>query len=89
MGIDCSISAPDKGKDELTRDCESQCKTALRTPGKPDGYEPNQKTPKNETVVLENDKQAALWMDCVEDHACKYLDPREDEGGFCAPVNSF
>lgn len=88
----CAIKRPNKDQEELTRDCEDYCKTALRTPGEVDGYDPTQRTPKSETPVLENDKQAAVWMDCVEETACTYLDPNprseddDQEGGYCAPV---
>ena len=30
---------------------------------------------------LDNEKQAAIWMDCVEQTACEDIDD-----GFCAPI---
>jgi hypothetical protein len=88
----CNIERPGKTKEELLRDCEDHCKEALRTPGEVGNYNPTERTPQSETVNLDNDKQAALWMDCIEETACTYLDPNprsendNQEGGYCAPV---
>ena len=88
----CSIKRPGKNRDELIQFCEDECKQALRTPGDVGNYTPSKRTPRDETPLLENDKQAALWMDCVEETDCTYLDPNprgendDKEGGYCAPV---
>jgi len=58
-----------------------ECESALKIPGEVGNYTPNEYTPASEPVTLENDHQAAVWMDCVAETSCEFLD-----GGYCAPV---
>ena len=37
-----------------------------------------------QSIELENDQQAALWMDCVEEKSCELL--KTSGGRFCAPI---
>jgi hypothetical protein len=78
----CGIRSGGDTKDELLTQCEDQCKQALEHPG-PVGssYKPEERNPSHESVELKTDKQAALWMDCVAEHACELLDD-----GYCAPI---
>ena len=61
--------------------CKSSCQTALMRYGDLGGYEPNQKRAQSEVVCLENEQQAAVWIDCVAATACADL-----EANYCAPV---
>ena len=38
----------------------------------------------DDDVALENEQQAALWMDCVAETSCDNLDKN-----YCAPVKNF
>lgn len=68
----------------LERDCVAQCQAALANPGEiTDGYDPNERN-SSADVSLHTDKDAAIWMECVEQTACEDLD-----GGYCAPTKSF
>ena len=79
---ECGIQAVgDDSVADLTSRCMDECENALEIPGEVGDYTPDEYTPSSETVTLQNDKQAALWMDCVSETACEYL-----EEGYCAPV---
>jgi hypothetical protein len=77
----CAKQSAGDTKDELLSQCEDHCKQALEKPGPVGNYKPEERTPSAESVVLETDKQAALWMDCVADTSCEYL-----KDGYCAPI---
>jgi len=77
----CDHNSPGETRDELISQCEDHCEQALEKPGPVGNYDPEARTPTPESVTLETDKQAALWMDCVEETACKHL-----EEGYCAPI---
>lgn len=69
----------------LTRDCIAQCEAAMRNPGDvTPGYDPNTRAGSQSDIELHTDKDAALWMDCVDNAACEDLD-----GGYCAPTKNF
>ena len=76
----CNIRVPGKDAPDMIRDCESECEVALRTDGELDGYDPDNResVPRNEVFTLGNEKQAAVWMDCVMETACDDLND-----GFC------
>jgi hypothetical protein len=71
------------GEDETKkkRQCMDECELAMKTPGEVGDYRPNEYTPSDVNVELTNDRQAAVWMDCVDSHACEKL-----AAGYCAPV---
>jgi hypothetical protein len=69
-------------EEEMTRQCMSECEGALSKPGDAGDYKPNEFLKQTETVSLENDEMAALWMDCVEEQSCENLASRN----YCAPV---
>ncbi len=85
---ECNITIPGKadasGIQELTAECVSHCEQALARNGEVGTYEPNERTSASDAVALENEKQAALWMDCVSETACEDLNKN-----FCAPVTNF
>ena len=75
------LLGPSGNRETMLRQCQDECSTALETPGEVGNYTPNEYTPSTEVVELENDKQAGLWMDCVEENSCMNL-----ESGYCAPI---
>ena len=68
-------------EEKAKRQCMRECEGALAKPGDAGDYDPNRYTDPLETVTLENDEMAALWMDCIEENSCKSL-----ELGYCAPI---
>lgn len=70
-----------QGREDKTRQCMDECEGALEKPGEVGDYRPTEYTPSDQPVTLENDRQAAVWMDCVESHSCENL-----SAGYCAPV---
>lgn len=87
----CNIELPGKegaaGAQEMTRDCVAHCEHALARNGDIGDYKPNERASGNDEVSLDNEQQAALWMDCVEETSCVNLNP--NGGGYCAPVSNF
>ena len=85
---ECNIQVPGKegeaGRVEMTRDCVSHCEQALARNGDVGDYSPNERAGANDEVSLDNEKQAALWMDCVEATSCDYLGEN-----YCAPTTNF
>ena len=78
---ECDIQSPGSTRTELLNRCAQECEDALEHPGELNDYSPDEFTPASVSITLDNDKQAAVWMDCVAETACDYLD-----GGYCAPV---
>jgi len=77
----CNIKVPGvPDQDDLIRDCVTECEGALTKTGDLDGYDPDQPL-SGETFTLENEKQAAVWMDCVDQTACENLDKGVCPGG--------
>ena len=70
-----------ESREKKTRQCMDECENALDVPGEVGDYRPTEQTPSDEPVSLENDRQAALWMDCVESHSCENL-----ALNYCAPI---
>ena len=86
----CGIDKPGQSKEELILSCVNECNSALQSSGDLDGYQPDSRRSSSESIVLDNETQAAAWMDCVWKHApdgtpeqCEELDPRS---GYCAPI---
>lgn len=78
---ECNFKSPGQSPSELLDTCVESCQSALETPGEVGDYNPYDKQPGDAAIVLENDRQAALWMDCIAETACEKLDE-----GYCAPV---
>ena len=84
-GGECQfVSAGDPTGEENFGECMKECGNAVLTPGDAGNYNPNEKTPSSNSVKLENDQQAALWMDCIEEKSCELL--KTTGGRFCAPI---
>ena len=78
---ECNTQSPGRSRDELLSRCNQECEDALVVPGEVGDYQPNEYTPSSVAVTLKNDKQAAAWMDCVQETSCEFLNT-----GYCAPV---
>ena len=77
---ECNIRVPGQTQDRLVRDCIRECEGALRRTGDVGNYDPNDRNSidRSEPFSLQNEKQAALWIDCVLESSC----PRLNDG-FC------
>lgn len=84
----CNIQVPghtgDQGRQDMISACEDHCEQAMGQAGEVGDYNPNVRTSGNEDVFLENDAQAALWMQCIDETACDDLN-----SNYCAPTTNF
>ncbi len=88
---ECNIIKPGAKAEDLIRTCIAECETAMSKNGELGDYTPYSHSPAFENLTLANEKQAALWIDCVWDAApdagpsggCSDLDPAT---GICAPI---
>lgn len=64
-------------------ECEAACETALKRGGKMGDYNPYNRPNPSDPPELENERQAAAWMECVWSVECTQLDPTT---GICAPT---
>lgn len=78
---ECNFESPGQTQSELLDTCVETCQAALNTPGEVGDYNPYEKQPGDAAITIENDRQAALWMDCIAESACEKLDE-----GYCAPI---
>ena len=78
---DCAIQRAGRDKTELVNYCLNECENALTSPGELEGYDPFVAQGQSESISIDNEKQAALWMDCVTESACDRL-----TSGYCAPI---
>lgn len=77
----CHIQRPDKSESEMFNICMGYCDDALDQTGELGQYDPYQRSSSSAAITLDNESQAAVWMDCVTEQACERL-----ETGYCAPV---
>ncbi len=85
QGGECEFtSAGDQYGEKSFSRCIETCESAVATPGDAGDYNPQEKTPSSQSIELENDQQAALWMDCVQEKSCELL--KTSGGRFCAPI---
>lgn len=78
---ECNISAPGQSQDELLDDCVDTCQSALARPGEVGTYDPFRPQSSSNAIVIENDRQAALWMDCVDQSSCQNIKGDSDGDG--------
>jgi hypothetical protein len=64
-------------------ECQSTCETALTRAGQMGDYNPYNRPDPSNPPELENERQAAAWMECVWSVDCAELDPKT---GICAPT---
>ena len=88
---ECGIVVPGVGPDELIKECVSECEEAMKHVGQA-SYDPTITPAAADNIVLENEAEAAAWIDCVWSLApepgysegCLNIDP--SERGVCAPI---
>jgi hypothetical protein len=75
----CSLPTPGRDAAEAVDSCEDECSLAIQQPGNIGSYDP--RNPSSGTVTeLENEKQAAAWMDCIAETDCTLI-----ADGLCQP----
>ncbi|MCA9491878.1 MAG: hypothetical protein KC621_18225 [Myxococcales bacterium] len=80
---ECGINIGGVSEKDLKDQCISECTEALKRTGPMGTYDPY--VPHDtENVELQNEKQAAEWMDCVWSATCEELEPTS--GGICDPI---
>jgi hypothetical protein len=77
---ECNLRVPGRQANRLVRDCTRECENALTRTGDLDGYDPNDRNSvdRSQPFRLQNEKQAAVWIDCVLETSCEDLNR-----GFC------
>lgn len=78
---ECNITAPGQSQSELLDECVDTCQDALTTPGDLDGYNPFEPTSSSSAIEITNDRQAAVWMDCVDQSSCQKIQGDLDGDG--------
>ena len=88
---ECGIVSPGQTPADIIKDCVDECSNALQQTGTA-GYDPFVTPASDDSIALENEAEAAAWMDCVwqavpdpgYSQACENINPKE--GGVCAPI---
>jgi hypothetical protein len=80
----CGIAVPGKEASEMISECVAHCESAMKRNGDIGDYDPDERASGDDDISLENEKQAALWMDCVAETSCDNLNKN-----YCAPVKNF
>jgi predicted small secreted protein len=73
-----------KSRNEKMSTCMKACNDGLKVPGEVGEYDPYTQFRLKKGVdrpELENDRQVALWMECVAEHSCTKLSQN-----YCEPV---
>jgi hypothetical protein len=78
---ECQIATPGQDWTDGYRECVDMCEAALQQPGPLGSYNPDEPPPAGTTAHLKNERQAALWMQCVDETACELIN-----AGHCAPI---
>lgn len=77
----CNIPTPGRDMEDAFSDCVNECEYALSRTGEMGDYNPDKQNTSGTSPVLENEVQAAAWMDCIEETSCEVIDE-----GYCAPT---
>ncbi len=88
---ECNVATGQLEETDKIDSCIETCQDALTKTGELDGYDPFEAYVLGDPPSLENEKQAAYWMECVWLNApepgyqagCANLETTE---GFCAPI---
>lgn len=88
---ECGIELPGVTPDSLIKTCTRECESALQRTGEM-RFDPAQTPAQDDAWSLDNEAEAAAWIDCVWDQvpdegksaACGNIDPQQ--GGICAPI---
>lgn len=78
---ECNISAPGQTQDDLLSECVDECQAALKTPGEVGSFDPLRPQSSSNAIEIENDRQAAVWMDCVDQTSCENIKGDSDGDG--------
>ncbi len=90
---DCNLQVPGTTSEEMFGECLAHCNDAMARNGEIGTYNPNERM--TGEVSLDNEKQAALWMECVEKTACGSPSTNGANAvpglstGICAPTMNF
>jgi hypothetical protein len=77
--INVASASGEQGAAELVRDCSAQCEDAMSKTGELGDYDPNVRG-SADSVTLQNEVQAAAWMECIVETSCDNLGD-----GYCPP----
>ena len=77
---ECNVDTPGQMADARIRECIADCRSALRRVGPMGDYSPFG-SGGLERVQLQNERQAAAWMDCIGESECSEL-----QAGRCNPL---
>ena len=88
---ECGVVLPGVTPKELINTCVSECESALQRQGD-QRFDPVTTPASDDAWRLQNEAEAAAWIDCVWDQApgagpgpvCANIDPQQ--GGICAPI---
>lgn len=88
---ECGIATGQVDESVAIRECVETCEDALARTGDVGDYDPFIPYRGGDQPTLDNEKHAAMWMECVWASApdegysdgCRSLSPEE---GFCAPI---
>ncbi len=87
---ECGVVLPGVTPEELIKTCVNECEAALLRAGDM-RFDPNTTPAADDAWRLENEAEAAAWIDCVwtqapagKPEACDNIRPQE--GGICAPI---
>lgn len=81
---ECGISVSGVPSKTLRDSCTVDCENALDNAGEMGSYNPYNRANPVDPPALENERQAAEWMDCVWSSDCADIDPAQ--GGMCSPI---
>jgi len=77
--VECNLSVGGLTQEEALRECTDMCEDAMVQTGEMGDYNPER--PGSGTgIELENQTQAAAWMDCIEARTCEDISI-----GYCPP----
>ncbi len=80
---ECGVQIAGKQENASIDDCVFECNDALKKTGTIGDYNPYNTRNPLVTYELENEVQAAAWMECVNTVSCGELDPAT---GRCPPT---
>ena len=81
---ECGVTVSGVSAKSLRGSCVEDCEQALQKTGEMGTYNPYQRANPVDPPELENERQAAEWMDCVWSVECAELEP--SDGGMCSPI---
>ncbi|MEM6930248.1 MAG: hypothetical protein AAF602_25130 [Myxococcota bacterium] len=76
----CRVDTPGVQREQRINECIAECRSALRQVGPIGDYSPFASGGLQQ-VELENEVQAAAWMDCIAESECSQL-----QAGRCNPL---